>query len=229
MAPRDLGRLQRRLGYRFTEPRLLEEALTHRSASARNNERLEFLGDGALNFVIAAELFHRYPDSSEGDLSRLRSSLVKGETLAQIGASLDLGNYLQLGSGELKSGGYRRESILADGVEALLGAIYLDANFERCREVVLLLYSDALNDINPKRQLKDPKTRLQEYLQARQLPLPSYDVEAIGGQPHNQLFKVICSISLLDKPIRGSGTSRRRAEQAAAERVLRILSDQKSE
>lgn len=215
-------RLSRALGYTFSESRLLEEALTHRSASGRNNERLEFLGDAALNCVIAAALFHAYPHASEGELSRLRATLVKQDTLADLARRLSLGDYLHLGTGELKSGGFRRDSILADTLEAIFGAVYLDSGWETCRRLILTLYADCLAALPGAEELKDPKTRLQEYLQARQRALPVYQVVEVTGAAHAQRFKVECSI---DDELRtiAVGTSRRRAEQEAARQALELM------
>jgi len=209
-----------KLGYRFQEPTLLEEALTHRSASGPNNERLEFLGDAALNFVIAAELFALEKAAPEGDLSRLRASLVKGETLAGVARQLDLGSYLSLGSGELKSGGADRDSILADALEAILGAVYIDGGFPECRDLIRTLFAERL-DARPRAgTLKDPKTRLQEYLQSRQLGLPVYHVLEETGEAHRRQFKVSCEIADVGLQAFGTGTSRRKAEQAAAASAL---------
>lgn len=212
-----------RLGYRFDDETLLRNALTHRSVGGLNNERLEFLGDSILNFVIAAELYRRYPKASEGDLSRLRASMVDKDSLAGIGAGLNLGEHLYLGSGELKSGGFRRKSILADAVEALIGAIYLDGGFEAAREAIRRLYQPTLdNPIDPE-TLKDPKTRLQELLQARRQSLPDYELVEVSGKPHAQRFTVRCVIGGLDRRVLGSGSSRRKAEQQAAERAFDVL------
>ncbi|MDQ7015372.1 MAG: ribonuclease III [Gammaproteobacteria bacterium] len=217
---RPLAALLRRLDYSFKEPQLLQDALTHRSVGSRNNERLEFLGDGILNFVIAAELFQLKPNCNEGELSRLRASLVKGETLALIARELELGDCLKLGGGELKSGGYRRDSILADAVEAILGAIYQDAGFAACRTVILHLFKGRLKKLPSSDILKDPKTRLQEYLQSRKLALPKYEVIDAVGKAHEQKFTVECRIKELDHLSQATATSRRKAEQAAALLIL---------
>ncbi|MCP5160002.1 MAG: ribonuclease III [Gammaproteobacteria bacterium] len=206
------------LDYRFQTPERLEDALTHRSASARNNERLEFLGDALLNLIVAEYLFQRYPKASEGELSRLRASLVKGETLADLARELKLGDWLRLGPGELKSGGYRRESILSDALEAVIGAIYLDSDFSTCRNWVLHLYRDWLTRLSSANELKDPKTRLQEHLQADQRPLPTYNVLEIRGEPHAQSFIVECVVTGLRTTAIGS--SRRKAEQESARLML---------
>jgi ribonuclease III len=214
-----LSPLCRALDYRFRNPELLETALTHRSsAGSANNERLEFLGDALLNCVIALAVFERYPQASEGDLSRLRASLVKGDTLAGIAGELELGSYLHLGGGEMKSGGYRRHSILADALEAVFGAVYLDSDFATCRLLILRLFDLRLASLPPVTELKDPKTRLQEYLQSRQRPLPAYHVRAIGGEPHAQRFTIECAVEGLSTVAEGS--SRRKAEQAAASEML---------
>lgn len=210
-----------RLGYVFQRPELLEEALTHRSASPRHNERLEFLGDALLNLVMAEYLFQRYPQANEGELSRLRASLVKGEALAQLARDLKLGETLRLGQGELRSGGPQRESILADALEAIFAAVYLDGGLEACRALILDLYRDGLEGLASAGKLKDPKTRLQEYLQARQQPLPVYTVLEIRGEPHLQSFTVECAVA--DCRAVAVGSSRRKAEQGAARQVLEQL------
>ncbi|MDJ0806672.1 MAG: ribonuclease III [Gammaproteobacteria bacterium] len=215
--------LCRALGYRFSDASLLEQALTHRSVGGANNERLEFLGDAILGFVIADELYHRFAAASEGQLSRLRSSLVKRETLADIALELALGDYLNLGPGELRSGGMARASILADGVEAILAAIYLDNGYEAARQVILEIYAPRLAEIDLKTPQKDPKTRLQELLQSRKVALPSYEIVEVSGSPHEQQFKVLCSIDELGMESAGTGSSRRRAEQAAAQTMLQGL------
>lgn len=218
-----LDTLCRHLGYQFADPQLLETALTHRSVGSHNNERLEFLGDAVLSFVISAELYRRFDDVNEGTLSRLRASLVKGDTLALIARDLRLGDYLNLGSGELKSGGYRRDSILADAVEAILGAVYLDGGIDRARQLILELYDERFEAVQPAADLKDPKTRLQEFLQGRRLPLPTYTVTSMEGEAHDQIFTVTCAVEGLDQPTVASAASRRKAEQAAAELALRAL------
>lgn len=198
----------------------MQQALTHRSAGKLNNERLEFLGDSILSFVISTELYQRFSDIDEGTLSRLRASLVKGETLALMARDLELGEYLNLGSGELKSGGFRRASILADTLEALLGAIFLDSDIDTVQGIILRLYSERLAKVDPSQALKDPKTRLQEYLQSRSKPLPEYEVTNIQGKSHAQTFTVSCRVDGLDEPVISQGSSRRKAEQAAAQEVL---------
>ena len=219
-----INRLQRKIGYEFVNPELINLALTHRSANGKHNERLEFLGDSILSFVVADELYHRFPNVDEGDMSRMRATLVRGHTLAELGREFMLGDYLYLGPGELKSGGFRRDSILADAVEAIIGAIYLDSNTEVVRTIILAWYHSRLETIEPGVSQKDPKTRLQENLQGRRLPLPAYNVTNIKGEAHNQEFTVECEISGMDIPVVGKGTSRRKAEQAAAEIALGQLS-----
>ena len=209
------------LGYRFQQPELLEAALTHRSASARNNERLEFLGDALLSMVIAEYLFEHYAKASEGELSRLRASLVKGETLAELARGLKLGDWLRVGAGELKSGGFRRESILSDTLEAVFGAVYLDGGLAACRPLILRLYEDRLARLTSAGELKDPKTRLQEHLQARQHPLPVYNVLEIRGEPHAQSFTVECLVA--EAHAVATGSSRRKAEQEAARQMLELI------
>jgi ribonuclease-3 len=217
--------LRDRLAYEPLDPTLFEAALTHRSASGRNNERLEFLGDAVLNLVAADRLYRRYPTASEGDLSRLRARVVSAEPLAGIAQELELGEALQLGSGELKTGGFRRQSILADALEALIGAVYLDRGMEPARHLVERLLESRIAAAPEPSDLKDPKTRLQEWLQARSLPLPGYVVESIGGQPHEQHFEVRCDVPSLGTAAVGTGSSRRRAEQDAAQQLLGRIGD----
>ncbi|MDX1754481.1 MAG: ribonuclease III [Marinobacter sp.] len=219
----DLGQLQRRIGYQFKQPEHLLLALTHRSHGNQNNERLEFLGDSIVNMVIAEHLFVHFEKAREGQLSRLRARMVKGVTLAEIGREFDLGKYLRLGSGELKSGGYRRDSILADTVESIIGAIYLDSDFDTCRKQVLSWFEKRLQNLNLQDTQKDPKTRLQEYLQSRQFPLPRYDVISVDGEAHAQTFHVSCNLPSLDRTTTGKGSSRRLAEQQAARSALKAL------
>ncbi|WP_087023795.1 ribonuclease III [Thaumasiovibrio subtropicus] len=213
-------RLERKLGYTFNDVDFLNLALTHRSANSQHNERLEFLGDSILSFVIADDLYHRFPKVDEGDMSRMRATLVRGKTLAELGREFELGDVLKLGPGELKSGGFRRDSILADAVEAIIGAIYLDSDLETVRPIVLSWYQSRLESIQPGVGQKDPKTRLQELLQGKRLPLPVYSVIQVKGEAHNQEFTVQCEVTGLDKPVVGKGSSRRKAEQAAAELAL---------
>jgi len=208
------------LGYEPADLRWFEVALTHRSASGANNERLEFLGDAVLNLITAQYLIERFPDANEGELSRLRARMVSGECLAQQAAALQLGELLVLGPGELKSGGFRRESILADALEALCGALYLDGGLEAARNGLMPRLESALPRAVQPEELKDPKTRLQELLQARGLPLPRYSIESVEGELHAQQFRVTCEVEALMARAGGEGSSRRRAEQAAAARVL---------
>lgn len=213
-----------RLGYRFGDPVLLDAALTHRSAGRANYERLEFLGDSVLNFAVAVLVFRAYPEADEGDLSRYRASLVSGQSLAEAATGLGLGEQLRLGSGELKTGGFRRGSILADALEALFGAIYLDGGLDAAHGVIERLFADRLAGLPDASDLKDPKTRLQELLQARGRRLPAYAVEDMSGEPHEHWFVASCEVTELGLRERGEGTSRRRAEQAAAQRLLDQLS-----
>jgi ribonuclease-3 len=219
----DVDRLCAALGHQFADTSLLREALTHRSLGAGNNERLEFLGDSVLGLVIAQQLFVQFPRASEGALSRLRASLVNGEALAGLARQLSLGDYLHLGGGELKSGGVRRASILADALEAVFGAIYVDGGFERCRSCILNLYHERLAALSTSTPDKDSKTRLQEFLQARKKMLPSYELRSVEGEGHAQTFVVDCHIDGLSQAVVGSGSSRRRAEQEAASQALQVL------
>jgi ribonuclease-3 len=202
---------------------LLDEALTHRSAGQRNNERLEYLGDAVLGLVVAEHLFREHPEASEGDLSRLRATLVNKDSLAVIGKAQGLGGHISLGQGEMKSGGARRNSILADAVEAVIGAVYLSSGFDAARAFVLTLYAERLANLPSLDELKDPKTRLQEWLQGRNRDLPVYEVTAIDGKPHEQNFRAVCRIGDEPQAFHGEGTSRRRAEQAAAEEAMKAL------
>lgn len=218
-----LTRLERQLGHSFKDQDLMILALTHRSFAGRNNERLEFLGDAILNFVAGEALYERFPQAREGQLSRLRARLVKGETLAVLARGFDLGEYLRLGSGELKSGGFRRDSILADALEALIGAIYLDAGMDVARERVLAWLTNELDGLTLVDTNKDPKTRLQEFLQSRACELPRYEVVDIQGEPHCRIFVVECQVNLLNDKTLGQGASRRIAEQVAATAALIAL------
>jgi len=221
----DPGQLARVLGYEFREPGLLVQALTHRSASGENNERLEFLGDALLGFVVAEALWERFPDADEGRLSRLRASLVKRESLATLARGMDLGAYLRLGVGELRSGGHARESILADALEAVLAAVYLDGGFAVARDVILSVCAASLERVWATGTLKDAKTRLQELLQALKRPLPGYEVLQVTGSDHSRRFEMRCALPDGDEETRGEGSSRRRAEQQAAERMLALFAD----
>ena len=219
----DLTLLQNRLGHTFKEAALLQQALTHRSHSVVHNERLEFLGDSILNCVVASLLFDRYSKIDEGDLSRLRANLVKQQSLYEIAQRLDLSQFLRLGEGELKSGGFRRPSILADTLEALFGAIFLDAGFDAARDVIRALYIPILDSVDPKTLGKDAKTLLQEYLQSKKIALPQYNVVATHGAAHNQEFEIECLVPKLDIQVFGTGGSRRAGEQAAAKLALEAV------
>jgi len=223
MSNNHLDALERTLGYSFKNTTLFDMALTHRSYRGANNERLEFLGDAILSLVIAEYLYVSFPNAKEGQMSRLRSLLVKGVTLAEIGKEFKLGDYLNLGGGELKSGGFRRESIIADAVESLIGAIYLDSDHHTCKAVVLKWYKDRLDNLSLDDTEKDPKTRLQEYLQSVKKELPKYDVKLVTGEAHDQTFTVVCIIDSLSVHTSGEGTSRRHAEQRAAKQALKQL------
>ncbi|MDY7575126.1 ribonuclease III [Actimicrobium sp. CCI2.3] len=215
--------LEDRLAYWFKDTTLLQQALTHRSHSVAHNERLEFLGDSILNCVIASLLYERYSKVDEGDLSRLRANLVKQQALYEIAQRLEISQFLHLGEGELKSGGFRRPSILSDTLEALFGAIFLDAGFDAARDVIRSLYIPILDSVDPKTLGKDAKTLLQEYLQGRKIALPQYNVVATHGAAHNQEFEIECLVPKLDIKVFGAGGSRRAGEQAAAQCALDIL------
>lgn len=210
------------LDYDFQSPALLRQALTHRSYGVPHNERLEFLGDSVLNCAIANLLFHRYPDAPEGELSRFRAHLVNKHFLHRIAESLALGRHVRLGEGELKSGGQVRPSILSDALEAVFGAVFLDGGFDAAEAVIVALYGPYLDRLNPKDFGKDPKTQLQEYLQGHKIPLPQYTVVATRGEAHEQHFEVECLIPQLNIRVRGEGTNRRSAEQAAAKEAYRV-------
>lgn len=212
-----------KLGVEFSESALLEQALTHRSASKRNNERLEFLGDAQLGLSVARLLYSRRPDSDEGDLSRSRAALVNRQALAKIGRHIGIDRQLRLGAGELSSGGAQRESALADAVEAVIGAVLLDQGEQAADALVGRLLSESLESLPDSESLKDAKTRLQEWLQARRIDLPAYSLEATRGSDHNQEFEVSCTVAACEASVTGSGTSRRRAEQAAAKAMLEEL------
>ena len=218
-----LDSLVKHIDYPFKNPALLTQALTHRSFSGNNNERLEFLGDGVLNFIIAHQLYQRFPKLPEGDLSRLRAQLVKESTLAEIAFSLNIGDALKLGEGELKSAGWRRPSILADALEAIIGAIYIDGGYHAAETLVLKLFEEKLGVIDPKVIDKDAKSQLQEYLQGRKIELPIYNVLSIEGEAHEQTFKMQCTIEKLNITTVGEGTSRRIAEQSAAQLALEAI------
>ncbi|UDG80628.1 Ribonuclease 3 [Candidatus Hartigia pinicola] len=223
MNPYLLKKVQRKIGYDFNQYELLIKALTHRSASSQHNERLEFLGDAILNFVIANDLYYRFPTADEGDLSRMRATLVRGNTLVELAREFELGESLYLGPGEFKSGGFRRESILANTVEALIGSIFLDSNIQVIEKIILDWYHTRLDNISLSNKQKDPKTRLQEYLQGKHIPLPNYIIVQVRGEAHDQEFTIHCEISGIDQLIDGVGSSRRKAEQASAEQALKIL------
>lgn len=218
--------LQQKLAITFQDDALFLQALTHRSADPLNNERLEYLGDAILSFVIADALYTRFPQVKEGKLSRLRASLVKGETLAEIALELDLGDMLILGPGELKSGGFRRESILADAVEAIFGALYLDSGLSPVRDLILRLFESRMAAIDVNKVVKDPKTRLQELLQSRKMPLPVYRVTETKNAQNQPEFEAACEVSLLEQSIIARGSSHRKAEKKAAERALILLEEQ---
>jgi ribonuclease-3 len=211
------------LGVSFNSSELLEQALTHRSAGQPHNERLEFLGDAILGMIVAERLFTLFPEASEGQLSRLRAQLVKRDTLAKIAREISLGEYLRMGSGELRAGGQSRDSTLSDALEAFLGAVYLDLGTNAVEEVFNSLFEERLQQLDLSRSVKDPKTRLQEYLQSRNLALPEYSVTATSGKQHQQLFEVECSLPDLDITARGEGRSRRKAEQDAASNALELI------
>ncbi len=212
-----------RLDYTFNDESLLRLALSHCSTGQDNNERLEFLGDSILGFIVADELYRRFPKAREGQLSRLRADLVQRTTLAEMARELDIGPALQLGTGEHKSGGRERDSILADALEAVISAIYLDAGLDTCRKIVLGWFAARLDSLDLDAQTKDAKTRLQEHLQAIKAELPEYEVMEVVGRDHEQTFAVLCHVSLLQEPVTGFGSTRREAEQEAAEAVLRAL------
>jgi ribonuclease-3 len=209
--------LERLIGHDFSNKALLTQALTHRSFGSTNNERLEFLGDGVLNFIVASQLYLKFPKLDEGDLSRLRAHLVKEPTLGEIALTLNIGDALKLGEGELKSGGWRRPSVLADALEAMIGAVFLDAGFAAAEGVVIKLFTPLIEKIDPKAIGKDPKSLLQEYLQSKKIDVPTYEVLAIEGEAHCQTFRVECRVAKFNIVTQGEGTSRRAAEQQAAE------------
>ncbi len=209
--------LERLIGHDFSNKALLTQALTHRSFGSINNERLEFLGDGVLNFIVASQLYLKFPKLDEGDLSRLRAHLVKEPTLGEIALTLNIGDALKLGEGELKSGGWRRPSVLADALEAMIGAVFLDAGFAAAEGVVIKLFTPLIEKIDPKAIGKDPKSLLQEYLQSKKIDVPTYEVLAIEGEAHCQTFRVECRVAKFNIVTQGEGSSRRAAEQQAAE------------
>jgi ribonuclease-3 len=215
--------LSQKLGYQFKDESMLVQALTHRSFKGAHNERLEFIGDSLLGMFIAEALYFSFPNATEGELTRMRSQVVRGQTLSEIAREFDLSQWLRLGPGEMKSGGFRRDSILEDAMEAIIGAVYLDSkDMEVCKQFVLSLVSERLEKLDPKTALKDPKTQLQEFLQSRKRTLPLYQVMETTGQAHNQMFKVSCELDD-GKVFEASGTSRRKAEQSAARKALEEL------
>jgi ribonuclease III len=220
--------ITQRIQYAFKNTALFMQALTHRSFSGNNNERLEFLGDSVLNFIVAHQLYNRFPKLPEGDLSRLRATLVKEATLSEIAMSLNMGDALRLGEGELKSAGWRRPSILADALEAIVGAVYMDGGFEAAEQVVILLFTEKLNTIDPKVIDKDAKSILQEFLQGKKIELPDYQVVSIEGEAHAQQFTVECVIEKLHISTKGVGTSRRIAEQQAAQLAMDAIVNQQT-
>lgn len=213
-------RLEQRLGYHFEDQRQLQLALTHRSHGATNNERLEFLGDSILNFIVGEALFKRFPEAREGQLSRLRSQMVKGDTLAELAREFELGECLVLGEGEMKSGGSARDSILADSVEAIIGAIYLASGLDVCRTHVLTWFAPRLDKLSVDTSAKDSKSRLQEYMQAQRQPLPEYVVVEVGGEGHAQMFTIECRVAVTKQPTSATASSRREAEKQAAVLML---------
>jgi ribonuclease-3 len=213
------------LGYEFQDETLLKRALTHRSAAGPHNERMEFLGDAVLQLVISEYLYENRPDTREGRLSRLRSRLVKDSTLAAVGAQFGFGDHLRLGSGEKKTGGHRRESIIADAVEAIFAAVYLDAGMKAAREVIFTVLGERIDRLPQGGELRDPKSRLQEFLQAKKIALPDYQMERVTGKAHAQTFEVSCRVAELELKSNGKGSSRRAAEQAAAEAMLTRLEE----
>ncbi|GAA0293657.1 ribonuclease III [Psychrosphaera haliotis] len=218
----DYKQLQKKLGYEFSDESLLIQALTHRSFKGAHNERLEFIGDSLLGMFVAEALYFEFPKATEGELTRMRSQIVKGQTLTAIAKEFELSQWLLLGPGEMKSGGCRRDSILEDVIEAIIGSVYLDSNIEQCKEFVLKLVKKRLADVDPSNALKDPKTQLQEWLQSRKRPLPVYEVINTTGQAHNQTFTVSCTLDD-GQQLEATGTSRRKAEQSAARKALEVI------
>lgn len=222
---RQLQKLAKSLGYDYQDIQFLQKALTHRSVGANNNERLEFLGDSLVNFMIADALFHQFDRLPEGDMSRVRAHLVKGDTLAIIGREYNISEYLVLGPGELKSGGFRRDSIIADAVEAIIASVYEDGGLDACRQLVTRFYAKRLAELDPKKVGKDPKTRLQEYLQSQNEQLPEYSIISVNGAAHAQEFTVSCYVAKLNSKFEAVASSRRKAEQKAAETALEALGE----
>lgn len=221
----NLIRVQKKLNIIFNDPKLLEQALTHRSIGNKNNERLEFLGDSILGFVIADKIYDKFPQADEGIMSRLRANLVNKHSLAELSEELNLGEELILGPGELKSGGRNRKSILSDALEAIIGSIYKDSDFQTSCDWVATRFANKLEQLSADAAIKDPKTRLQEFLQSRSRKVPEYTVKSTTGLDHNQLFTVECQIEGLSKPYAASASSRKKAEQKAAEKILEALNE----
>ena len=219
----EIERLYKIINYSFADQSYIDCALTHRSAGKNHYERMEFLGDSVLSLVISTKIYEMFPNSDEGDLSRLRAHLVKGETLSELAADLKIGDFIHLGPGELKSGGFRRKSILADVFESIIGGIYLDGGIDEVTRFILTVFEEKINNLDPDKNLKDPKTMLQELLQSRGLELPSYEVTLTSGKDHDQTFEVECQVSLLNNIVKGVGASRRKAEQAAAKQALQLI------
>ncbi len=219
--------LCKKLGLTFKNPELFATALTHRSFSAKNNERLEFLGDSILGFVIAERLYEQFPSASEGILSRLRASLVNQSSLAELARQHQIGDYLLLGSGELKSGGFRRDSILSDALEAIIAALFIDQGIAACQQWISQLFAEKLTLLSLENWQKDPKTQLQELMQSKKMDLPEYELITMSGLAHEQTFKVRCTVSLIARASIGTGISRKKAEQAAAEQMLQLLNEDK--
>jgi ribonuclease-3 len=215
--------LEKTLNYRFHNVGLFQQALTHRSATNRNNERLEFLGDAVLDFVVSGAVYQTHTEAAEGDLSKLRALLVRDATLAEIAADIGLGEHLILGGGEQKTGGHRRESILADALEAIFGAVFLDSGYEAAKQIIDRVYAQRYRDLPDIKELRDPKTRLQEWLQGRKLAIPSYELVEVTGEDHKQRFTVTCNVVGESAVTRGESTTRRKAEQKAARKMLEIL------
>ncbi|MDX1901066.1 MAG: ribonuclease III [Gammaproteobacteria bacterium] len=213
--------LQKKLNYHFTDKKLLDIALTHRSADVHNNERLEYLGDAIVNAIIAEALYHQLPKAQEGHLSRLRATLINRDRLAELAREFELGKYVHLGQGEINAGGAERDSILSCAMEAIVGAIYLDSDYKTVQAVVMVWYEPLLNSLSHPEKHKDPKTRLQELLQAQGADLPVYEISSVSGEAHQQIFTIMCKA--LDKTVTAEGTSRRRAEQAAADKMLKSI------
>jgi ribonuclease-3 len=215
--------LEKKLDYQFRDPALLRVSLTHRSKGGDHNERLEFLGDGVVNFVIAEVLYHQYPQATEGELSRWRATLVNRDTLADLAKEFDLGPHIILGPGEMRSGGSERQSILSCTMEAIIGAVYLDGGFDVAKDCIIAWYTPWLQSLSSAASHKDPKTLLQEHLQSQHMPLPIYTVANIEGEAHQQMFTVSCQVDGIKEKTLGKGTSRRRAEQDAAQAMLEVI------